>query len=135
MERAAVVAQLADEFEQLLGEESFKGEFDAQSTASVDAPSRIATPSSSNGNHAQQIPKGSLFGKSIREAAVEVLRIIGKPMGMKDVVDALETSDFQFESKDHYFSLYRALRDDRRPVEIIKQGELYGLRQRVAKTI
>ena len=47
----------------------------------------------------------------------------------------LEKVDFQFDSKDHYFSVYRALQPDRRPSTIIKQGKQYGVKRSTEKGI
>jgi hypothetical protein len=131
LERAEILERLANELEILTGEESFAGEYSA-GTAAIIPPT--TQPSPEKQNETLQIEKGMFFGKTLGQAAIALLRFSPRPMTMKAMVIALEAADFPFDSKDHYFSLYRTLRPDRIPPEIVKHGKLYGLRQRISKS-
>ncbi len=125
IKRVALVDNIIAEIEMMLGDgdETFKGEY-SPTTAALDAI--VQTPSP---NGKQRLSKADLFGKSISEATIEVLRASPQPMGAKEIVQALENAGYQFGAGDHYFGVYRALQPDRRPTTIIKQGKLYGIKR------
>jgi len=116
-----IIAEIDGMIEQ---DETFAGEY-SPSSAVFPQEAQMQKLGSEPSN---PIAKGALFGKTLSEAIVEVLRV-SKPIGTKEIVQELEKVDFQFESKDHYFSVYRALQPDRRPSTIIKQGKLYGIKR------
>jgi hypothetical protein len=129
IDRVTLVENIIEEMEMMLGDggETFKGEYSPGTVS--DSPTQTVL---SNGK--ARLSKGALFGKSIGEASVAVLRASApQPMGVKEILQVLEESGYQFGSGDRYFAVYRALHKDRRPVEVIKQGKLYGLRPRVPK--
>ncbi len=136
--RGKLVAELGALERSINGLEEFLGEPPTVS-APVAASNGNATASANIGipgkpvsfewkDEVPRFPSGAFFGKSQAEAAVTVLRAVGKPLTMNQIVEALKSASYPFGAKDAYFSVYRAFAEDRRPSEVVKHGKLWGLR-------
>lgn len=74
-------------------------------------------------------PPQTFAGLSQRRAAIELLRKVGQPMAMLDILETLERSGYGFRAKSPYHSLFAAMS---RAPEIVKRGNTWDLSERAA---
>jgi hypothetical protein len=68
----------------------------------------------------------TFFNLSQRDAARKLLRMVGKPLPMLDILAILKTAHYEIKAKVPYQSMFSVMTRDS---EIVKQGKLWGLKE------